>query len=140
MSETGENLPLGNELVLLVEDQAHLRKLTGMILRDAGYRVLEASDGADGLRVIHAEKERIDLIISDVTMPEISGPEMIRRLSAELGAKLPPVLFLSGHFTETFSDLGLSVKKPHFLEKPYRPLPLQSKVRSILEAERDSRI
>jgi CheY-like chemotaxis protein len=45
MSETGENLPLGNELVLLVEDQAHLRKLTGMILRDAGYRVLEASDG-----------------------------------------------------------------------------------------------
>ena len=72
----------GSETVLLVEDEEHVRKITTLLLETLGYRVLEAESGQEALRLFEASREKIDLLMTDVVMPDLSGREVAEALRA----------------------------------------------------------
>ena len=118
------------EIVLLVEDDDMLRKLACTILKRRGYVVLEARDGVDALAVSQAHAGTIDLLLSDVTMPELGGRELAERL-----LKTRPeikVLFMSGHTQDVILKEGVEAGAP-FLQKPFMPKELVHKVREVLD-------
>ncbi len=121
----------GFESILLVEDEAALRSATGRILRGAGYRVLDVPGGAEALDLFERNDAAIDLLLTDVIMPEMSGPELARRLRA-----LRPglrVLCMSGYAGEAVLQHGLD-SGVAFLAKPIVPAALLAKVREVLGA------
>jgi signal transduction histidine kinase/ActR/RegA family two-component response regulator len=123
----------GGETILLVEDEAAIRQLFETALRAKGYRVLTAKDGQDALGRVAEYGGKIDLLLTDVVMPRVSGPELIRRLSTSApGLK---VLFMSGYSNE--GDLGHSsmAETTSVLQKPFSLKVLQAKIREILDAE-----
>ncbi|HWO14029.1 MAG TPA: response regulator [Polyangiaceae bacterium] len=125
--------PKGSEVVLLVDDEDAVRGLTKRILRLSGYVVLEASNGREGLSAIEAHSGPLDLLISDVLMPEMTGPEL-----AERALLLRPdlkVLLVSGHAEDAFVKQTTAQGLP-FLQKPYAPAELARKVREVLDANR----
>ena len=121
----------GTETVLLVEDEPQVRAVAARALRSAGYRVLEATNGRDGLQVARRERDTIALIVSDVVMPEMGGKEMV-----ELARQFLPsaaVLFVSGY---TAGSFPLPVDDPSaniFLQKPFTPQELLAMVRQVLD-------
>jgi len=119
-------------LVLLVEDEASVRELLRELLETAGYSVLEASRPGEALRIAQARAEPIQLLITDVVMPEMTGPELARRL-AEMRPGLR-MLFLSGYTEGVVVDKGLLGEGAHFLQKPFTGEVLEAKVREVLDA------
>jgi two-component system, chemotaxis family, CheB/CheR fusion protein len=119
------------EVVLLVEDEDQVRKLASRIMRDHGYIVLEARDGREGLAVAEAHRGGIDLLVSDVVMPELGG----RELAQSIQAMRPEtkVLFVSGHTPDVILKEGIKAGAP-FLQKPFAPADLAHKVREVLDA------
>jgi PAS domain S-box-containing protein len=124
--------PGGGETILLAEDEAQVRRVTALILRRLGYRVLEARDGSDALAVAEAERGQIHLLLTDVVMPEKSGPELARLL----GPLRPDmkILFMSGYTDDTVLRHGVSIAAVQFLQKPFTPDALTEKVREVLGA------
>jgi len=124
--------PQGTEVVLLVEDEDAVRGLARRILEKRGYVVLEAHHGREGLALCEAHQGPIDLLVTDVVMPEFGGREL-----AEGALKLRPalkVLFMSGHTQDT--TLTEDVEKGvAFLQKPFTPMALARKVRETLDSE-----
>lgn len=120
----------GTETILLVEDEDAVRIFASRALRDKGYRVLEAANGKDALHLIH-EGARPNILITDVSMPEMDGPT----LSSEIQKILPeiPTIFMSGYAEETFRKNLSENQKLHFLLKPFTLRDLATKVREILE-------
>src|SRR6266550_2540327 len=124
-----ERAPQGAETILLVEDEAAVRALAKKILSQKGYRVLEASDGAIALRLAAAHVGEIDLVLTDVAMPNLGGRGMVEELR-ELSPGIR-VLFMSGYpKEEVFPDKG-SANHP-YLQKPFTGETLFSGVRSAL--------
>lgn len=121
---------IGAQTILLVDDEKALRKLTRRILAEAGYRVLEASDGAEALRVAAGEVGDIDLVLTDVEMPTLGG----RGLVAELSEVSPAikVLFMSGYTDNEILRRGIRTAKTHFLQKPFTPSGLRTAVQTAL--------
>jgi CheY-like chemotaxis protein len=121
----------GTETVLVVEDEPRVRRLAVLGLRAYGYTVLEAADGADAIRVALGAGDTIDLVVSDVMMPGMSGPALIRELSALIPRAR--ALLMSGHADAT---VLAEVAEPGraFLAKPYTPDRLARRVREILDA------
>ena len=119
-------------VVLLVEDEASVRELLRELLETAGYSVLEASRPGEALRIAQARAEPIQLLITDVVMPEMTGPELARRL-AEMRPGLR-MLFLSGYTEGVVADKGLLGDGAHFLQKPFTGDALEAKVREVLDA------
>ncbi len=121
----------GNETILVVEDEPDVRQVSVEILRLSGFTVLEASDGAAALARLAESGQGVDLLLTDVVMPGMSGPD----LAAQVEARYPGqrVLFMSG-FTED-AVLRQEVRKgrAHFLQKPFTPLSLARKVREVLD-------
>ena len=101
--------------VLLVEDEPQVRVQARRLLERNGFRVMEASDGADGLRLFEARWTEIDVIVTDVVMPQLGGVEMVGRARAL--APAVPVVFVSG-FTAEDRDLPLDARTV-FVAKPY---------------------
>ena len=123
------------EVVLLVEDEDQVRKLAGRILQSCGYIVLEARDGRDGISVSEAHQGKIDLLVSDVVMPELGGREMAERiLTTRPDIK---VLFMSGHTQDVILKEGIKAGAA-FLQKPFAPSELAEKVRAILDSPAQS--
>jgi len=125
-----ENEKGGRETVLLVEDEDSVRELVRETLVARGYKVLEAADGESGLRAAVAFSGRIDILITDVVMPGISGRELANRLlplRPEMG-----VLFLSGYTEETILHQGALSPNTAFLQKPFALQHLARKVREVL--------
>ena len=123
--------PKGSEVVLLVEDEDAVRKLARMILETGGYTVLDARNGREGLALCEAHEGLIDLLVTDVVMPELSGREL-----AEGVLKLRPrmkVLFMSGHTQDAVLKEGVQ-KGAAFLQKPFTPAGLAQKVRETLDS------
>jgi two-component system CheB/CheR fusion protein len=123
------------EVVLLVEDEDMVRKLTCRILRSQGYTVLEARDGAEGLSVCVTHQGKVDLLISDIVMPEMGGRELVEHIQ-----KIRPgikVLFMSGHTQDVILKEGVKTGTP-FLQKPFAPVELAHKVREVLDAKAGS--
>jgi CheY-like chemotaxis protein len=124
-------LPRGDETVLLVEDDDAVRTVASHVLRSCGYRLLEAADGADGLRAAEAHGGRIDLLVADVVLPNMGGPALAERLAA--GRPGMRVLFLSGYPEGPVPrDVALGAEAA-FLEKPFSPATLARRVREVLE-------
>jgi hypothetical protein len=126
-----------SETLLLVEDEASVRELLRELLETAGYSVLEASGPAEALQIVESRPQPIQLLITDVVMPEMTGPELARRL-AEMRPGLR-MLFLSGYTEGVVADKGLLADGAHFLQKPFTGDALEAKVREVLEPARATR-
>jgi PAS domain S-box-containing protein len=130
--EKTDFFPRGSETVLLVEDDELVRDLASRLLKQLGYRVLEAADGEEGLRVAQEHNgETIHLLLTDAVMPHMGGKE----LSDQLKILRPDVkvLYTSGYTDETIVHHGVLDPNTHFLQKPFSPRTLSQKVREALE-------
>lgn len=122
--------PRVNETILLVEDEPAVRRLVAASLQRAGYHVLEAQDGMHGLAVFDEHAGAVDLLITDLRMPEMDGESLVRQLRHR--APGLRVLCVSG-FPGTSAGVTNS---EHFLAKPFSKYELLGKVRKILETAR----
>jgi two-component system, cell cycle sensor histidine kinase and response regulator CckA len=127
----------GSETILIVEDEDMVRSLASRGLREHGYTVIEARHGADALRQLAVQPKAVDLVISDVVMPEMGGRELGRRL-ATLRPSLP-ILYISGYTGEDVIQRGLLDPGAPFQQKPFGPEGLARKVREMLDAARARR-
>ena len=124
-----QSIPLGT--VLVVDDDAVVRRVTQLLLSDAGYRVFEAEDGREGLAVLQ-EHGPVDLVVTDIVMPRLDGVAFAETLRSELPDQ--PVLYMSAHPAEVlvqYNAVDLSVP---FLAKPYTRGQLLSKVAQAIKA------
>jgi PAS domain S-box-containing protein len=120
----------GTETILLAEDDDSVRSLVSLSLRSYGYTVLEAQDGDEALKVCQQHDSAIDLLVTDVVMPRLSGRELAALLMP-LRPKMK-VLFLSGYTDEAISRHGILEAGVPFLQKPFTPGILARKVREAL--------
>jgi len=125
--------PTGFETVLLVEDNAQVRALAAEILRAQGYNVLQASGGEEALRIARGKsRNEIDLLVTDVVMPQMSGPELAVQLAS--AGHHTKVLYMSGYTDNWIVHHGVSQGETSFLQKPFTPGLLASKVRDVLDS------
>lgn len=121
----------GNETVLLAEDDRTVRTLAARVLSQSGYRVLECPSGEDALRALDEHASPIDLLVTDVVMNGISGPELAKRVAQrQPGVK---VLYLSGYMESDMRNDILKGVGSSFLAKPFRPRDLVQRVRRALD-------
>ena len=125
-----EVAPVGCETILLVEDERALRALSRVLLKRAGYRVLEAADPMEGEAVFRAHKDAIDLLVTDVIMPGASGPALFARLY-EIKPSLK-VLYMSGYPDDAVVHHADRSSGVMFLQKPFTAYGLMCKVREAL--------
>lgn len=123
--------PTGNEAILLVEDEEPIRKFGRRCLEDAGYRVLTAGDGEEALEVIAEHVGNVDLVVTDVVMPRMSGGVLAQKLSETRPAL--KVLFMSGYTDAAIVQHGVQHAGSRFLGKPFSPTSLLRKVREVLD-------
>jgi CheY-like chemotaxis protein len=122
----------GTETILLVEDEEQLRVVARGILKKFGYEVLEAKSGAEALQICERHRRTIHLLLSDVVMPKMSGPELAKRLvQARPGMR---VLCMSGYTDDSIVRHGVLEGQMAFLQKPFTPGTLTRKVREVLDA------
>jgi signal transduction histidine kinase/ActR/RegA family two-component response regulator len=122
------------ETLLIVEDEEIVRELVCAVLTEKGYNVLCAENGGRGLKAAADYRGTIDLLITDVIMPDMNGPELARRLHESRPETR--VLFVSGYSDNDIADHGELPTDIHFLEKPFTPETLSRKVQSVLHDER----
>ncbi len=121
----------GSETVLLAEDDEAIRTLGARVLGSLGYNVLVARTGGEALRIVAEHKGRIDLIATDVVMPEMNGSQLVERvLEARPGIR---VLFMSGYTDDEVMRRGVIDGQTAFLQKPFTPDLLAHKVREVLD-------
>jgi two-component system cell cycle sensor histidine kinase/response regulator CckA len=123
---------VGTETILLVENEAVVRDLVCEILRESGYLILSAPSGADAMKITAEYTKPIDLLITDVVMPEMSGPELantLRRARREMR-----VLYMSGYTDDALLVRQGLPENCAFIRKPYAPLQFLQKVRETLDA------
>ena len=122
----------GNERILIVEDEEMLRELAREILRDSGYQILEAASGREALAVWQRHEGKIDLLLTDMVMPEgVSGVELAERLVAETPQL--KVIFMSGYTSDDVSAELLARTNASFIQKPYGHAELTQIVRDCLD-------
>ncbi|MBV9658417.1 MAG: response regulator [Verrucomicrobia bacterium] len=123
-----------SEVVLVVEDEEIVRELVCSVLHEQGYRVHCAAHGGEALEMAARAEvcaSGIDLLITDVVMPHMSGPELVKKITANHPEAR--VLFVSGYSENDISDRGVLADDIRFLEKPFTPLTLARKVREVLD-------
>ncbi len=121
----------GKETILYVEDNEEVRKFTITALNTMGYNVIPAIHGLDAIRLVEQNTQHIDLILSDVVMPEMGGEELVGNLK-----KILPdlkILFTSGYTDNHIIHSGTLDKEINFLHKPYSIEGLADKVRQVLD-------
>ena len=121
----------GTETVLVVEDEEAVRHVVRRVLELQGYTVHTARDGAEALRVAREQEGRIDLLMTDVILPEMSGPAIVERLLAEWPRA--KVLYMSGYAAEEASKRGLLEPGTALLKKPFTLDDLARAVRGVLD-------
>ena len=125
-----EPLP-GGPTVLLVEDETALRRLIQRMLEEEGYTVLQAADGLEAINVAERHRGPLHLLLTDVVMPGLSGPELVRQLH---GARPDlEVLYMSGYNDSRLISRGIEEAKVNLLAKPFTPDELVERVRSLIE-------
>jgi two-component system cell cycle sensor histidine kinase/response regulator CckA len=123
----------GHETILLVEDEPEVRRIARKILEGGGYRVIEVSSPVAALEVFERE-HRIDVVVTDVVMPQMNGVELIRRLQEKVRPGAPlRVLCMSGYTDDETARHGLKDQRLPFLQKPFTPNSLRQKVREVLD-------
>jgi signal transduction histidine kinase len=128
----------GRETILLVEDEASVREFAVAVLQPLGYRVLQARSGRDALEVWKWHSSRIQLLLTDMVMPdEITGPQLAERLVAEKPELT--VIFTSGYSQDTAGRVFPLSTVTRFVNKPYSPRELSSAVRDALDARTEQK-
>jgi CheY-like chemotaxis protein len=127
----------GSETVLLVEDDEAVRSLAREILEEAGYTVLTASDGPSAVAVSETHAEPIELLLTDLVMPQMGGAELAQRL--ETSRPDMSVIYVSGHTDSAVFHQGLLRPGSYFIQKPFTPTTLAAKVREVLDRRVPSR-
>ncbi|HVU21375.1 MAG TPA: ATP-binding protein [Rhizomicrobium sp.] len=120
----------GQDTILLVEDEDAVRSFAARALRMRGYEVLEASGGEEALDIVRAHRDTIHLLVTDVVMPNMDGPTLVRAVK-----KLRPdmaVIFMSGYAEEAFRRNDEKAEDLHFLPKPFGLKQLAAKVKDVL--------
>jgi len=123
----------GSETILVLEDEARVRKLVCEVLAARGYRVLEAVRGEEAIRLANEHQGRIDLLLADVVMPEMSGPQALEQIRARHPHM--KALFMSGYTDEAMVHHGILDSGVPFLQKPFLPEGLARKVREVLASQ-----
>ncbi len=129
--EGGADQPRGTETILLAEDEDSLRRAATRVLEKHGYRVLEAANGADALELFGAHESEIALIVADVVMPTLSGPQLLRQLRQ--AGKNVRVLFTSGYTARDAQETKALDPGLPFLAKPWTISDLLRRVREVLD-------
>jgi PAS domain S-box-containing protein len=125
------SLPQGSETILLVEDEESIRSLVRGILRSRGYTVLEAGRPLEALEISRKFDQPIDLLFTDVVMPQMSGREVAEQISA--ARPNTKVLYMSGYTDQAIAHHGVLNPGVPFLQKPFTPDALAQKVREVLD-------
>ncbi len=125
--------PRGSETILLVEDDASVRKLSARILEKLGYKVITAADGTDALRTLASHSSEIDMIFTDVIMPKTGG----QALHDQVLTKWPHMkfLFCSGYTDQAIGNHGVLDPAMPYLQKPFSPQQLATKVREVMDRD-----
>ena len=125
--------------LLVVENEAAIKALVQMALERQGYLVLSAESGSEALSLAAAHPGPIDLLITDVVMPDLRGPDLAKRLAAERPGLT--TLFMSGYMEDTLGETTTSLPSlVDFIHKPFLPSALVAKVREMLDRRRNSDI
>jgi len=130
-AESPERSRRGSETILVVEDDSALRPLACRILESAGYTVACARGGGEALALFKNARKPIDLIFTDVVMPDLSGPEFVQQV-ADFGRPVK-VLFTSGFTDDEILRRGVLNSTASFIAKPYSVRELTAKVRAVLD-------
>jgi two-component system cell cycle sensor histidine kinase/response regulator CckA len=118
------------QTILVVDDEPVVRRLAYRILNAAGYRVLEAADGAEALTVLREARGPVDLVVVDAVMPNVDGATLTGRIFDDWPSQR--VLLMSAHGEDVFGRLGLQRMRAPFLGKPFTDEELLAKVSRAL--------
>ncbi len=120
----------GHETIMVVEDEYMVRELVCDTLRNSGYKVIEATNGKEAIEIFEKNKKKIDMILTDVIMPEMSGRKLIETLSE----KLPHLkaLYMSGYTDDAIIRHGVLEPGMDYIQKPFTPKSLIQKIREVL--------
>ncbi|HVE55787.1 MAG TPA: PAS domain S-box protein [Pyrinomonadaceae bacterium] len=130
IAQNSIEIPKGTETILLVEDEDLVRNLAFEVLKDCGYRVLEARNGVEALEICEKEDRNIDLLLTDVVMPLMSGHELAGKITQIYTSVR--ILFTSGYTDDEVIRHGVIGLGTNFIQKPFSPVALTQKVREIL--------
>jgi DNA-binding response OmpR family regulator len=122
----------GSRSILVVDDASIVRRLAYRLLSEAGYRVFEASSTIEALEVLNMPSGRVDLVLVDVVMPEVSGVDLVRLVRERWPGTR--VLFMSAHAAEVLVREGIANPSVPFLAKPFTREELLGKVAAVLRA------
>jgi CheY-like chemotaxis protein len=131
VEDQARSLPTGSGTVLVVEDDDQVRRMTRAALESLGYAVLEARSGEEAVGLCGTHEGPLDLVITDVVMPGMSGREV-----AEAVGRVRPgvkVLYVSGYTDDAIVRHGVLQAEAAFLQKPFTPASLARKVRAVLD-------
>ena len=129
--DTASRGAIGRETILLVEDEDDVRALAREVLERQGYEVIEAADGAQALGMCETASDRVDLILTDVVMPRMSGRELVDRVRATRPDMR--VLYMSGYTEDAILRHGVRDASTLLLGKPFAPADLVRKTREVLD-------
>lgn len=124
--------PHGHETILVVEDEPAILEMTSMLLKMQGYTVLTANSPSEAIRITHGYSELIELLMTDVVMPEMNG----RDLATNLTTLYPHLkcIFMSGYTAEVIAHHGVIDDGLYFIQKPFPLYTLAAKVREVLDS------
>jgi two-component system, cell cycle sensor histidine kinase and response regulator CckA len=125
-----QDMPRGTETILLVEDEEMVRCISQEFLKDLGYTVLVAADGAEALAICEKQSRPVDLVVTDVVMPHMSGRELVDKLSNIWPGQR--VLYMSGYTDDAVVRYGVLKAGMNFIQKPFTPAALAQKLRESL--------
>jgi CheY-like chemotaxis protein len=123
--------PQGQETILLAEDETVVRQLVAEILESNGYAVLQAADGPSALELLRRHSDPVELLVTDVVMPGMSGPEVAKAVTSMRPGT--HVLYISGYTDQAIGHHGVLEPGIAFLQKPFSADELARKVRAVLD-------
>ncbi|HSF33307.1 MAG TPA: response regulator [Candidatus Tectomicrobia bacterium] len=129
-----QHAPPAGETILLLEDEAVVRDLVRQVLQATGYTVLEAANGEQAMQLSQAHRGPIHLLLADVVLPGLSGPEVAEQVA--VARPELQVIYMSGYAQDTIRCYGLSERQGVFLQKPFAPATLLTSVREALDASK----
>ncbi len=133
-----EPVARGHETILVVEDEPTILEMSVTILQELGYTVLAASTPSEAIRMAKVHEQKIDLLLTDVIMPEMNGRDLAERL--QILQPLVKRLFMSGYTADIIAHQGVLDEGVHFIQKPFSHTALAAIVRKVLDSIKAERI